>query len=81
MLKHVSYFFCCVGSRVRGRLGVGLCAYSESVFRKKQASLNSLLFFLGSVVIIVVLAKSKLCPLWEMCDCTNDVSSCRSMAV
>ena len=36
MLKYVSYFFCCVGSRVRGRLGVGLCAYSESVFQKTK---------------------------------------------
>ena len=36
MLKYVSYFFCCVGSRGRSRLGVGLCAYSESVFQKTK---------------------------------------------
>ena len=53
MLKHVSYFFCCVGSRVRGR---SMCLFREC-FPENQASLNSLLFFLGSVVIIVVLAK------------------------
>ena len=52
MLKHVSYFCCCVGSRLRGRLGVCLCAYSEC-FPVNQASLNSLLFLLGSVVLLL----------------------------
>ena len=57
MLKHVSYFFCCVGSRVRGRsMCRSMCLFREC-FPENQASLNSLLFFLGSVVIIVVLAK------------------------
>ena len=36
MLKYVSYFCCCVGSRLHGRLGVGQCAYSDSVFRKTK---------------------------------------------
>ena len=40
MLKHVSYFFCCVGSRVRGR---SMCLFREC-FPENQASLNSLLF-------------------------------------
>ena len=31
--------------------------------QENQASLNSLLFFLGPVVINVVLSKPKLCPL------------------
>ena len=48
---------------------------------ENQASLNSLPFFLGSVVIIAESLKSTLCPLWEVCACTNDVLLCRSMAV
>ena len=48
-------------------------------FSEKQASFNSLHFFLGSVVIIVVLSKSNLSSLWEMCAYTNDVSSYHHM--
>ena len=69
-------FCCCFGSGVRGRLGIGLCVYSERPFWKTWL-LRTLFSFIGSVVIIVVLSKSKLCPLWEVCAYTNDVSSCR----
>ena len=57
-----------------------MCLFSEC-FPENQASLNSLLFFLGSVVIIADSLKSILCPLWEVCACTNDVLLCHSMAV
>ena len=57
-----------------------MCLFREC-FPENQAFLNSLLFFLGSVVIIAESLKSKLCPLWEVCAYTNDVSLCRSMAV
>ena len=42
------------------------CQFRAS-FLASQASLNSPPFFLGSVVIIVVLSRSRLCPLWEVC--------------
>ena len=57
-----------------------MCLFSEC-FPENQASLNSLLFFLGSIVIIAELLKSILCPLWEVCASTNDVLLCHSMAV
>ena len=57
-----------------------MCLFRERI-TENQASLNSQLFFLGSVVIIAESLKSKLCPLWEVCACTNDVLLCRSMAV
>ena len=56
-----------------------MCLFRAS-YQENQA-LNSLLFFLGSVVIIVVLSKAKLYPLCEVCVCKNDVSlSCRIAA-
>ena len=63
-----------------GRLGVGICVFYERPFRKNQAYLNSLPFFLRSVAMIAVLSKSKLCPLWEVCACSNDALLCRRMA-
>ena len=39
-----------------------MCLFRAS-FPESQASLNSLPFSLGSAVIIVVMPKSKLCPL------------------
>ena len=57
-----------------------MCLFREC-FPENQAFLNSLLFFLGSIVIIAESLKLTLCPLWEVCAYTNDVSLCRSMAV
>ena len=55
-----------------------MCLFSVS-FPEKHASFNSLLSFLESVV-IVVLPKSKSCPLWAVCSCTNDALLCHHMA-
>ena len=52
MLKYV-YFFCCVSSRGRGRLGVGLCAYSESVFRKTKLFLIVCFSFLDLLLLLL----------------------------
>ena len=52
----------------------------SATFPENHASMNSQLFFHGSVVIIVELSKSKLCPFWEVCSCTNDVATCHRMA-
>ena len=53
-----------------------MCLFNAS-FSENQDSLNSLPFFLGSVV---MLSKSKLCPLLEACAYNDDVSSCRRIA-
>ena len=51
--------------------GRSMCLFRAS-FPENQASLISLLFFLGSFVIIVVLSRSKLCPLLEVCAASEE---------
>ena len=56
-----------------------MCLF-RACFPRNQASFISLLFFLGSVVIIVVFSKSKLCQLSEVCACSHIVLSYRRVA-